>query len=163
MAICFSFGPVTEGKHKYTHGCNFFRKAFKNKPDQMCWCNRKYHCWRWNFQLLTKCSHSFSEVSTLSLKNHRKHASERDGNKDRAQLTGHWLCRCDLFSLLLGLEYHPLDPLTGICNWVGAAVRAAPTINTSGSCRWVAFRSLHKSSPPRAAARREPPWRIRQM
>lgn len=91
----------------------------------MCWCNRKYHCWRGNFQLLTKCSHSFSEVSTLSLKNHRKHASERDGDKDRAQLTGHWLCRCDLFSLLLGLEYHPLDPLTGICNWVGAAVRAA--------------------------------------
>lgn len=91
----------------------------------MCWWNRKYHCWRWNFQLLTKCWPTFSEAFTVSIKNHRKHASERDGDKDTAQLTGHWLCRCDLFSLMLRLEYHPLDPLTGIRNPLDAAAGAA--------------------------------------
>lgn len=106
----------------------------------MCWCNRKCHCWRWNFQLLTKCSHTFSEASTVSLKNHRKHASERDGDKDRAQLTGHWLCRCDLFSLLLRLEYHPLDPLTGTCNSVDTGpecwAAGAPWIRQGAAGEW---------------------------
>lgn len=64
----------------------------------------------------------------------RQHSTAR-GNKclreretkKRARLTGHWSSLCDLISLLLlRLEYHPLDPLTGISDSVDTVVRAAP-------------------------------------
>lgn len=57
-----------------------------------------------------------------------------EGDKKRAQLTGHWSSLCDLISLLLlRLEYHPLDPLTGISDSVDTVVRSAPQLESHQS------------------------------
>lgn len=62
-----------------------------------------------------------------SLCSERKRASRWEGDKERAQFTGYWSSPSDLFSiLLLRLEYHPRDPLTGISDSVDTLVRAAP-------------------------------------
>lgn len=62
-----------------------------------------------------------------SLCSKRKQASRWEGDKERAQFTGYWSSPSDLFSiLLLRLEYHPRDPLTGISDSVDTLVRAAP-------------------------------------
>lgn len=57
-----------------------------------------------------------------------------EGDKKRAQLTGHWSSLCDLISLLLlRLEYHPPDPLTGISDSVDTVVRSAPQLESHQS------------------------------
>lgn len=73
-----------------------------------------------------------THAKLTSFRNKRKQASGREGDKERAQFTGHWSSRCDLFSiLLLRLEYHPRDPLTGISDSVDTVVRSAPQHVTS--------------------------------
>ncbi len=75
-----------------------------------------------------------------------------EGDKTWAQLTGHWLSLCDLISLLLlRLEYHPLDPLTGISDSVDTVVRSVPqpechqstSQHTIKMIRWVTLGDLH--------------------
>lgn len=75
-----------------------------------------------NFQFLPKCSPAFSEASTVSLKNHRKQASERDGDKPELSLRAIDCVGVIFSASWLRLEYHPPDPLTGRCNSVAAAV-----------------------------------------